>query len=77
MLHLVGFFCMNYTMRHGSTNIKCTREYMSTHFVRASSWFFNKINSATGFSYFEKDYSIHLKPATSYNAHSAVPVRQV
>jgi hypothetical protein len=22
LLHLVGFFCMNYTMIHGSTNIK-------------------------------------------------------
>jgi hypothetical protein len=24
MLHLVGFFCMNFTMMHGSTNIKFT-----------------------------------------------------
>jgi hypothetical protein len=22
LLHLVGFFCMNFTMMHGSTNIK-------------------------------------------------------
>jgi hypothetical protein len=22
LLHLVGYFCMNYTMMHGSTNIK-------------------------------------------------------
>jgi hypothetical protein len=38
--------------------------------------FFNKINSATGFSYLE-DYCTHLQPATPYNAHSAVPGRQV
>jgi hypothetical protein len=24
MLHLVGYFCMNYNMMHGSTNIKFT-----------------------------------------------------
>jgi hypothetical protein len=30
-------------------------------------------NLATGFSYLQKDYCTHLKPATSYNAHSAAP----
>ena len=28
MLHLVGYFCMNYTMMHGSTNIKIRTLYI-------------------------------------------------